>query len=175
MRQFVERLTQGEQIPLTDTSRPPWLEPGVVSEIAGEMYACFLKSQPHAWKRGHAFVSGASPLRLFWRRNGKFYGRELTTAEADRFIALCSITSTVDCAHRRKNEVGGQIRLACLYCNTQECDGITRIPQEWADVDEFQSRGQSTDRLIQERPAHATTEWYTHLGVCPDCQKSRGR
>lgn len=49
--------------------------------------------------------------------------------------------------------MSGQIRLACLYCDTEECDGIDKIPASWHDVDEFQSYEES----IKEIPAEDLT------------------
>ena len=47
-----------------------------------------------------------------------------------------------------------RIRLACIECDTEECDGIDAIPDDWHDVDEFQSFEES----IREVPAAELTD-----------------
>lgn len=51
-----------------------------------------------------------------------------------------------------------EIRLACMNCDREDCDGIDRLGEAvgWRDIDEVIS--------IQE-----TSEWWTHLGWCPEC------
>ena len=65
----------------------------------------------------------------------------------------------------------GTIRLACLYCDTDECDGVMAIPPDWADVEEVQSYAESVERIPVGDPTRSPLEWYTHLGVCPECRK----
>ena len=64
-----------------------------------------------------------------------------------------------------------RIRLACSDCDTEEGDGISEIPTSWKDVTEVQS----SVAAFAEVPAADTTrsvmKWYTHLGLCPMCQK----
>jgi hypothetical protein len=38
-----------------------------------------------------AFGDGCGPFRLFWQRDGRFFGRELTDEETIRF---CQLTGT---------------------------------------------------------------------------------
>lgn len=33
----------------------------------------------------------------------------------------------------------GKIRLACLFCDRDDCDGVETIPASWFSVDEIQS------------------------------------
>lgn len=54
----------------------------------------------------------------------------------------------------------GPIRLACMYCDRSDCDGVYEIPADWLDVDALE------DFQIH---AHTASEWWTHLGTCPDC------
>ena len=61
----------------------------------------------------------------------------------------------------------GKIRLACLFCDRDDCDGVEKIPAAWFSVDETQSYEASL-REANEEEDHLA--WYTHLGVCPDCQ-----
>ena len=53
-----------------------------------------------------------------------------------------------------------QIRLTCQYCDTDECDSVTKIPTDWSDVQEVKSVAASGEPL----------EWFTHIGICPACQ-----
>jgi hypothetical protein len=65
----------------------------------------------------------------------------------------------------------GTIRLACLLCDAEECDGIDEVPADWQDVDEVQSYEDATsEKSLEGQPSSA---WWTHIGVCPDCQKIR--
>lgn len=72
------------------------------------------------------------------------------------------------------------IRLACAYCDRTDMDGITDAQLEectaagWTDITPFQTYEQSM--ITHPNPDDAptgfdTTAWYTHLGVCPDCQE----
>jgi hypothetical protein len=67
--------------------------------------------------------------------------------------------------------MSGEIRLACLYCDTDQCDGVAEIPPDWSDVDEVQSYAASREEVPIDDPARSPMEWYTHLGVCPECRK----
>lgn len=72
---------------------------------------------------------------------------------------------------RRKYE-RSIIRLACLYCDTEEADGVLAIPHGWTSV----SRVQTLEEAFQEAPSAKTgnasmLDWYTHLGVCANCKK----
>jgi len=64
----------------------------------------------------------------------------------------------------------GKIRLACLFCDRSECDGVDQIPATWFDVDEVQSREKSIRKVDPE--SDNIFNWYTHLGVCPDFQEA---
>lgn len=67
-----------------------------------------------------------------------------------------------------------QIRLACRHCDTEECDGVAEIPPTWTDVDEVQSYAESLEEILPEDISRSPTDWYTHLGVCPECRKIFG-
>lgn len=62
----------------------------------------------------------------------------------------------------------GKIRLACLFCDRDDCDGVETIPASWFSVDEIQSYEASLQEADAEGDPFA---WYTHLGVCPTCQE----
>ncbi len=64
----------------------------------------------------------------------------------------------------------GKIRLACLFCDSSECDGVNEVPASWFAVDEVQSYEESIREV--EPGNEKVLDWYTHLGVCPDCQEA---
>ena len=64
----------------------------------------------------------------------------------------------------------GRIRLACLNCDREDFDGVDVLSDDWQDIDEFQSYDESRREISWDDPAGDVTAWYTHLGVCPDCQ-----
>lgn len=49
------------------------------------------------------------------------------------------------------------IRLACICCDRDDCDGVSEIPPGWTDVVEVPS---APDLL---------SDWWTHSGICPEC------
>lgn len=63
------------------------------------------------------------------------------------------------------------IRLACLECDTQEGDGILEIPATWKEVIEIQSLEAALAEVPADDKQRSVMEWYTHLGICPHCQK----
>ena len=65
-----------------------------------------------------------------------------------------------------------RIRLACSECDTDEGDGISRIPATWTDVTEVQSLAESRKEVAADDTTRSALDWYTHLGVCPQCQKA---
>lgn len=52
-----------------------------------------------------------------------------------------------------------EIRLACVYCDDDSCDGVAEIPDGWEDV-EVVDTGKQED-----------SDWWTHLGTCPGCAR----
>ena len=66
------------------------------------------------------------------------------------------------------------IRLACEYCDTEECAHIEVIPIGWADIREIQFYGKSLEEIRADDKNRTMLEWFTHLGVCPECQKDLG-
>ena len=174
-RRFLAELMHGKPVRLDDTSRPPWFEAGVVCEVAEETYSQFLASP--LWTNGSTFASGCGcgPIRLFWRSQSACFGRELTPIETHRFDELCQLRKCSNGQSRSDRHNAGRIRLACMHCDTEACDGIERIPADWAEVDEFQSYEQSLQEVTPDDTKRSPTEWYTHLGVCPECQITHGR
>lgn len=60
------------------------------------------------------------------------------------------------------------IRLGCLFCDRNDCDGIEVIPTSWFSVEEVQELAAS---LKEAGDADDVSSWQTHLGVCPECQE----
>ena len=67
-----------------------------------------------------------------------------------------------------------QIRLACIYCDRTDKDGITCSPDDWADIGEVQSYEEACQPVELGDPDRSVLDWYTHLGLCPDCQAIHG-
>lgn len=64
----------------------------------------------------------------------------------------------------------GPIRLACASCERDDCDGIYAIPPNWTEVQFVQTLKQSKAEIpLVDSERRSLTEWYTHLGVCPEC------
>ena len=68
----------------------------------------------------------------------------------------------------------GKIRLSCLHCDTEECDGVDAIPADWLEMDQYQSYEQSVEEVPIHDLTRSVAEWYTHLGVCPECARIHG-
>jgi hypothetical protein len=71
------------------------------------------------------------------------------------------------------------IRLACEECDRDDKDFIT--PQEleqckaegWTDINEVRSFEEATrtdDQPANQPEGCGILAWYTHLGICPECQ-----
>lgn len=60
---------------------------GQISEIKKETYNYFLDILPPQWvsEKGFAFAEGEDNIRLFWKKCGKFYCRQLTDEETASF------------------------------------------------------------------------------------------
>jgi hypothetical protein len=88
--QFLRRVTEGEAIAIEDDQAPPWFEPGVACRISEASYFDFMESFTPRWRHGSVFVvgDGGNAPRLFWRRDGAFFGREFTAEEANEFRRL---------------------------------------------------------------------------------------
>ncbi|HQZ65709.1 MAG TPA: hypothetical protein PLY87_11560 [Planctomycetaceae bacterium] len=63
------------------------------------------------------------------------------------------------------------VRLACTDCDTEECNGILEIPASWKDVTEVQSPVAAMAEVSATDKTQSVMKWYTHLGLCPMCQK----
>jgi hypothetical protein len=74
------------------------------------------------------------------------------------------------------------IRLACAYCSRDDYDGITEADLErlkaegWTNITSVQTYEESRKtyaRFEDAPPGFDVTAWYTHLAVCPDCNKDQ--
>ena len=54
------------------------------------------------------------------------------------------------------------IRLACVNCDRTDGDGVEEIPKDWAEVDPIPAK------------IRGPSDWWTHLGWCPECKISMG-
>ena len=68
--------------------------PGKVAVIDEETYLYFLEVLPPKFMKGDlfAFAEGAEELRLFWRRRGQFFCRQLTWDETKTFCRLARMS-----------------------------------------------------------------------------------
>jgi hypothetical protein len=67
----------------------------------------------------------------------------------------------------------GQIRLACSACDRDDYDGVKKLPIGWSNLTKIQSWQESHLRVEGEEPDRSVFRWYTHLGICPDCQREQ--
>ncbi len=61
------------------------------------------------------------------------------------------------------------IRLACRLCDGEDCDGVASVPHGWFDVQEVQSYAASLQTVDRNDSRKSVFDWFTHLGICPDC------
>ena len=66
---------------------------GRVCVVDDETFDWFLECLPPKamFKGGYAFAEGAEPLRLFWKRKGQCFCRQLTWEETQEFCRLVGI------------------------------------------------------------------------------------
>jgi len=57
----------------------------------------------------------------------------------------------------------GPIRLACKCCERDDYDGVYEYPDGWEDCGEEVSLSPDDD----------TSVWWTHTGLCPECQAAQ--
>ncbi len=80
---------------------------------------------------------------------------------------------------KERMRFGNEVRLGCMYCDRQDFDGISEqalkdaIAAGWEYVDQVQSPAEAaqTHPLGDEPPGFSVFDWWTHLGICPDCRK----
>lgn len=66
----------------------------------------------------------------------------------------------------------GKIRLACMFCDREDFDGVSALPSDWFAVDEVQSYEKSIQEAELLCRDVSVLDWFTHLGVCPECQRA---
>ena len=54
--------------------------------------------------------------------------------------------------------LGGHFRLGCCHCDRNDFDGVNEFPTDWRNIQEVKMKGHGI--------------WETHLGVCPQCQRT---
>lgn len=69
----------------------------------------------------------------------------------------------------------GKIRLACRFCDSHEYDAVNLVPTDWFAVEEVQNYEASLRQVTRIVNDITIVEWYTHLGVCPDCYETEIR
>lgn len=63
------------------------------------------------------------------------------------------------------------IRLACMQCDTDEAAWVKEVPPGWEVCCEVQTTQKSLQPASEYHKHSETLEWYTHLGLCPDCRE----
>ena len=91
LAELIKTLTTGEPVPISDDA-PFWVE-GVISKLDEETYDYWLEMLPPRWMRGSYFCfgEGSGTFRLFWKRSGNCYGRELSQAETEEFATIAKV------------------------------------------------------------------------------------
>ena len=69
----------------------------------------------------------------------------------------------------------GNIRLACMFCDRSDFDGVSSLPTDWFAVDNVQTYEESIREADLADTKVSVLDWYTHLGVCPECQQAELR
>ena len=61
-------------------------------------------------------------------------------------------------------------RLACISCDRSDYDGVYRLPQNWTEIQKFQSLAEPKKEVEEGDTSRSLFDWHTHEGYCPDCQ-----
>ena len=71
----------------------------------------------------------------------------------------------------------GKIRLACMFCDREDFDGVDAVPADWFSVDEAQTYEASVRTIDMNHSDNreSVLDWFTHLGVCPECYEAEIR
>jgi hypothetical protein len=62
-----------------------------------------------------------------------------------------------------------------MFCDRDDCDFVETIPDTWFSVDEVQSYEASLQEADLSRSDICVFDWFTHVGVCPECQAAELR
>ena len=104
----------------------------------------------------------------FW--HWKDWPRSGGGVEYQREISLWHLTVLPEPAYLDPDARGaGPIRLGCASCEREDFDGVSQFPAGWTDVTFFQTLAQSLQEIAVDDLERSPVEWYTHLGVCPEC------
>ncbi len=68
-----------------------------------------------------------------------------------------------------------RIRLGCMYCDRNDYDGVDAFPNDWEEIEEVRSLEEATREVAVDDQTRSVFDWQTHLGDCPDCQKTHSR
>lgn len=66
----------------------------------------------------------------------------------------------------------GRIRLACHFCDRDDFDFVEKVPPDWFAVEEVQNYEASLQPVTRQIEGLSVIDWFTHLGVCPECYES---
>lgn len=69
----------------------------------------------------------------------------------------------------------GSIRLACRYCDRDDFDYVETLPTDWHDVHDVQTLEESLRPVHPDDATSSVLDWFTHVGVCPDCHDALDR
>ncbi len=62
------------------------------------------------------------------------------------------------------------IRLGCIHCDRNDCDGVEVVPADWQRVSKIQNWLESVQPVEQgDKSGRCAVDWQTHLGICPEC------
>lgn len=69
----------------------------------------------------------------------------------------------------------GKFRVACWDCFRNDFDGAKSLPKDWSGIERRQSLRESMAVYEHGDPdmpkGYSCMEWWTHIGLCPDCSK----
>ena len=97
---FLARVRAGPILPRPEAE--PWdtmirriSDPHYIAEIDEVTYDHFLNVLPPRWMgHGFQFAEGSESLRYFWKWQGRYFCRQLTPDETERFCAVAGISVT---------------------------------------------------------------------------------
>ncbi|MFO0967865.1 MAG: hypothetical protein U0793_20065 [Gemmataceae bacterium] len=99
LKELVAQLQQAELVPRPENEE--WAAhvgrisvPGRVAAVTEDDYFYWLEVLPPKYQRGSlfAFAEGAEAFRLFWRKGGECFCRQLTWSETELFCSLAHIS-----------------------------------------------------------------------------------
>ena len=67
-----------------------------------------------------------------------------------------------------------QIRLACRLCDRDDFDFVEALPSDWFSVETVQDYEATLREACPDNDVRLF-DWFTHLGVCPECYEAEIR